>query len=121
MFAGLALVLAAVGIYGVIAYSVSRRTNEIGLRMALGAEMADIFRMVLRQALALVAVGIAVGVVGAALLTRVLTGILFGVAPGDPVTFGSVIVGLMGVALVAGYLPAWRTARVDPTVALRVG
>jgi putative ABC transport system permease protein len=121
LFAGLALLLATVGIYGVIGYAVSRRTNEIGLRMALGAEVTDIFRMVLRQAFVLTLAGIAVGVSGAASLTRLLTSLLFEVPPTDPLTFASVAVGLMGVALLASYLPAWRATRVDPTVALRAG
>jgi putative ABC transport system permease protein len=120
LFAGLALLLAAVGIYGVIAYSVSRRTNDIGLRMALGAEVTDIFGMVLRQAFVLTLVGIAVGVVGAVFLTRLLTSLLYEVPPTDPLTFATVTVGLMTVALLASYLPAWRATRVDPTVALRV-
>jgi putative ABC transport system permease protein len=120
LFAGLALLLAAVGIYGVIAYSVSRRTNEIGLRMALGAEVTDILGMILRQAFVLTLAGIAVGIVGAALLTRLLTNLLYEVPPTDPLTFATVIVGLMGVGLLASYFPAWRATRVDPTVALRV-
>jgi putative ABC transport system permease protein len=119
IFAGLALLLAAVGIYGVIAYSVGRRTNEIGLRMALGAEGADIVGMVLRQALVPALAGIAVGVAGALMLTRLLTSLLFEVAPADPLTFASVSLGLVGVALVASYIPARRAMRVDPTVALR--
>ena len=119
VFAGLALLLAAVGIYGVIAYSVSRRTNEIGLRMALGAEVTDIVRMVLRQVFVLTLAGIAAGLLGAAFLTRLLTSLLYEVAPTDPLTFATVAVGLMGVALLASYLPAWRATRIDPTVALR--
>jgi putative ABC transport system permease protein len=120
LFAGLALMLAAVGIYSVIAYSISLRTNEIGLRMALGAEKTDIFGMVLRQAFVLTLAGIVVGVVGAVFLTRLLSNLLFEVQSGDPLTFAVAIVGLVGVALVAGYLPAWRATRVDPTVALRI-
>jgi ABC-type antimicrobial peptide transport system permease subunit len=121
LFAGLALMLAAVGIYSVIAYSISLRTNEIGLRMALGAEKTDIFGMVLRQAFVLTLAGIALGVVGAVFLLRLLSNLLFDVPSGDPLTFAVVIVGFIGVALMAGYLPAWRATRVDPTVALRIG
>jgi putative ABC transport system permease protein len=120
LFAGLALLLAAAGLYGVMAYSVSRRTNEIGLRMALGAEVTNILGMILRQAFVLTLAGIAVGIVGAALLTRLLTNLLYEVPPTDPLTFATVIVGLVGVGLLASYFPAWRATRVDPTVALRV-
>src|SRR5260370_20412390 len=108
LFAGLALLLSGVGIYGVIAYSVSRRTNEIGLRMALGAEVTDIVRMVLRQALVLTLAGIAVGVLGAVLVTRLLTSLLDGVGPTDPLAFAGVAAGLLAEALLANYLPAQR-------------
>ncbi len=95
------------------------KTNEIGLRMALGADGRDIFRMVLRQVVVLALIGIALGVLGAVFLTRLLANLLFEVRPTDPLTFAAVAIGLMSVALLAAYLPAWRTTRVDPTVALR--
>ena len=119
IFAGAALVLAAVGIYGVIAYSVTQRTQEIGIRMALGAQRADVLRMIVGQALGMVAAGIAAGAGGALLLTRLMTGLLFDVTPTDPVTFGLVSVALAGVAVIASGLPGLRATRVDPVVALR--
>jgi predicted permease len=117
--AGVALFLGSVGIYGVISYVVSQRTREIGVRMAMGAEEADVSRMVLRQAGLLAAVGVAVGLAAAAGLTRLMASLLFGVSPLDPVTFGAVAVALSAVALLASWLPARRAARVDPVVALR--
>jgi putative ABC transport system permease protein len=119
IFAGAALVLAAVGIYGVIAYSVTQRTQEIGIRMALGAQRADVLRMIVRQALGMVAAGIAAGAAGGRLLTRLMTGLLFDVTPTDPVTFGLVSVALAGVAVIASGLPGLRATRVDPVIALR--
>jgi putative ABC transport system permease protein len=118
-FAGLALVLAAVGIYGVISYSVSERTHEIGIRMALGAPRPVVMRMVLREALTLAAVGVAAGAACAWLLTRLMTTLLFGVVPSDPFTFATVSVLLTLVAAVAAYVPGIRATRVDPVVALR--
>jgi predicted permease len=119
VFAALALVLASVGIYGVISYSVSQRTHEIGLRMALGAETGDVLKLILRHGLMLAGTGIGVGLVGAFLVTRLLESLLFGVAAMDFVTFASVAVLLGLVALIATTVPALRAARVDPMIALR--
>jgi putative ABC transport system permease protein len=119
VFAGTALALAAVGIYGVLAYSVSRRTQEIGIRMALGAQTRDVLRLVGREGFVLVLAGIGLGLVGALMLTRLMSSLLFGVGPTDAVTFAAVPAVLAAVALAACYLPARRAARVEPTVALR--
>jgi putative ABC transport system permease protein len=119
IFAGAALLLAAVGIYGVIAYSVTQRTHEIGIRLALGAQRADVLRMVVGQAAGLAGAGIFLGAAGAILLTRLMTDLLFEVKPFDPLTFG-VVAGILGsVALFASYLPARRATRVDPVISLR--
>jgi putative ABC transport system permease protein len=117
-FAALALTLAAVGICGVLAFSVSQRTREFGIRMALGARSATVLRMVLREALAIAAAGIAAGLIAAAALTRSLASLLYGVAPLDVVTFAGSAALLAAVALAACAIPAWRAARVDPAIAL---
>jgi len=119
IFAAVALVLASVGIYGVISYSVTQRTQEIGIRMALGAQRGDVLRMVVGRALVLAIAGIGVGAVGAFTLTRLMDKLLFDVRPEDPMTFGAVSVLLALVAGLASYLPGRRATRVDPVVALR--
>jgi predicted permease len=117
--AAVALLLGAVGIYGVVSYIVSQRMGEIGVRMALGAGAADVSSMVLRQGTSVAAIGIGLGLAGAFALTRLLEAMLFGVSPTDPVTYGSVSVVLLGIALLATYLPARRASHVDPVTALR--
>ncbi len=119
LFALLALILASIGIYGVMAYSVSQRTQEVGIRMALGAQPGDVFKLVIGQGMILAGIGMAAGLAAALLLTRVLASLLFGVSPHDPVTFGGVTLLLGLVALLACYVPARRATRIDPLVALR--
>ncbi len=119
VFAGMALVLAAVGIYGVISYTVTQRTQEIGIRMALGAQRGMVLSMVVRQALVLAGVGILIGATGAMALTRLMQNLLFSIRPSDPVTFAAVAVTLGAVAAIAASVPGFRATRVDPVIALR--
>jgi putative ABC transport system permease protein len=118
-FAALALIVAAVGLYGVIAYSVARRTHEIGIRMALGAQRNDVLRQILRYGMRLILAGEIVGCGIALLVTQFVSGVLYGVSPRDPWTFSIVVLALSAVALIACYIPARRAMRVDPMVALR--
>lgn len=118
-FASLALMLAAVGIYGVISYSVVQRTREIGIRMALGAAQRDVLKMIVRNGVILTSIGIAIGVAAAIVLTRLMTSMLFGISPTDPVTFAGIGFLILAVAILASYVPARRASRVDPMIALR--
>jgi putative ABC transport system permease protein len=118
-FAGMAMLLASIGIYGLVSYSVTLRTREIGIRMALGAERAGILRMVLAQGAGLAVVGVAVGLVASLGLTRLIAGLLFGITATDPATLVSISALLVAVAVVASLVPARRATRVDPMIALR--
>jgi putative ABC transport system permease protein len=117
-FAALALLLAAIGIYGVLAQAVVQRTHEIGIRMALGAQIRDILTLILGHGMTLAALGISAGIVGALGVTRLIANLLFGVAATDPSTFAAIAALLGAVAFVACYLPARRAAKLDPVVAL---
>ena len=119
IFAGVALVLTIVGLYGVMSYSVAQRTNEIGIRLALGAQSRDVLLMVVRQGSILILVGLVFGLAGAYALTRLIASLLFGVTTKDPLTFVAVAVVLAVVALLACYIPALRATKVDPMEALR--
>ena len=119
VFASLALVLASVGIYGVISYVVAQRAPEMGLRMALGARPLDVLKLILGGGGKLAAIGVAVGVIAALGLTRLMTSLLYGVSAADPITFAGVVILLMLVALTACYVPARRASKVDPAMALR--
>ena len=119
IFAAVALVLTIVGLYGVMSYSVAQRTNEIGIRMALGAQTRDVLSLIVKQGFKLVLIGLAIGLVGAFALMRVISSLLFGVTTKDPFTFAAVAGLLAVVALLACYLPARRASRVDPMEALR--
>jgi predicted permease len=118
-FALFALVLASLGIYALISYSVTQRTQEIGIRMALGASARDVQTRIVIQTLAMAAIGMTIGVAGSLVLTRSLSGLLFGVTPSDPTTFAAMLLVLAIVAGLAGYVPARRASRIDPLVALR--
>jgi putative ABC transport system permease protein len=115
------LLLAAIGIYGVVSYSVSLRQREIGIRMALGARQASVLRLVVRQGLQLALIGVAIGTGGALVLSRLLAGLLFGVSPSDPLTFASIAALLAATAMAASFVPARRAARIDPMRAFRAG
>jgi ABC-type antimicrobial peptide transport system permease subunit len=119
IFAGVALALAASGLYGVIYYLVTQRTREIGIRVALGAQTSRVMAMVLGQGALLVVTGLVVGIGGALLLSKFLKGMLYGVGTRDPITFAAVPFFLAAVAFVATLVPAWKAARVDPVIALR--
>jgi putative ABC transport system permease protein len=118
-FALLGLLLAGIGVYGVISYSVAQRTNEIGLRLALGAQPADVLRMVVRQGMGLVVTGVAIGLAGAFALALAIRGLLHGISVVDPTTFGAVLAVVAGAAFLACWLPARRATKIDPSVALR--
>jgi putative ABC transport system permease protein len=119
IFSGLALLLAIVGIYGVVSYSVSRRTHEVGIRMALGAQRRDVLRLLVGQEMALTFAGAGVGGIAAFALAHLLSGFLYGVQPADPVTFVVAPLVLVAMAFLATFIPARRATKVDPTVALR--
>jgi putative ABC transport system permease protein len=119
VFGALALVLGAIGVYGVLAYSVAQRTHEIGIRMALGARGGDVLRMILAQGARIAGAGVVIGILASFGLTRLMTNLLFSVSPADPATFAAVAIVLVLVALLASYIPARRTLRVDPMIALR--
>jgi ABC-type antimicrobial peptide transport system permease subunit len=118
-FGFLGVVLACIGLYGLISYTVSRRTNEIGIRMALGAERGNVLAMVLRESAGLVLVGIAIGIPATLGITRLITSMLFGIGAADPLTIVAAAILMLAVAALAGYIPARRASRVDPMVALR--
>jgi predicted permease len=119
VFGLVALMLAAIGVYGITSYAVAQRTHEIGVRLALGAQLSDVLKLVLVHGLKLTIIGAALGLFGAFLATRAITSVLYGVSATDPLTFGLVSVLLIGVALVASYVPARRATKVEPLIALR--
>jgi putative ABC transport system permease protein len=119
VFSAIALVLATAGIYGVMAYFVTQRTREIGVRIALGAQWRDVLKLVLRSGMLLVVLGLAIGLVGAFALTRLMNTLLFEVSPTDPITFAAVVLCVIVATLLACYIPARRATKVDPLIALR--
>jgi ABC-type antimicrobial peptide transport system permease subunit len=119
IFSALALIMACVGIYGVISYLAGQRTHEIGIRMALGASRWTVLRMVLGDGAKMALLGVAIGVVAGFAFTRLMGSMLFGISAHDPVTFVAVALALIVVAILASYIPAWRAAKVDPMIALR--
>jgi len=119
IFGSVALLLATIGLSGVVSYSVSQRTNEIGVRMALGADRLDVVKLILKQGMLLTGIGILCGLVLSFAATRVLSGLLYGIKPGDPATFAAISLFLAAVALVSCYLPARRAASIDPMKSLR--
>jgi putative ABC transport system permease protein len=119
IFAGLALLLAAVGIYGVMSYSVTQRTSEIGIRVTLGAQPADVFRIVVGEGLRFALLGVAIGFAGGLILARLLSSFLYGISASDPITFSGVAVLLVAVSAAASFFPARKATGVDPIVALR--
>src|SRR5581483_10503 len=118
-FGLLALVLAALGIYGVMSYSTSQRTREVGIRVALGASKSEVLRLLVKPGVILTVIGMAIGLVLAILVSTLIAGMLYGVNSTDPITFGGISVLLSAVAIIASAIPAWRAAKVDPMIALR--
>ena len=118
LFGGLALLLASIGLFGLMSYSVSRRTNEIGIRMALGAQRNDVLRLVMRESMILVVIGVLLGVMIAVNASHFVSTLLFGLPPTDPISIAIAIIVMVAVSALAGYLPARRASRVDPMVAL---
>ena len=118
-FGALALLVASIGLFGVMSYSVARRTNEIGIRMTLGARTRDVMGLVMRESMVLVAAGVAIGVAAALAASRLIASLLFGLTPSDPLAMAGAITVMLAVSALAGYLPARRATKVDPMVALR--